>query len=212
VSIERLGGVGALRMASEIQRRYARVGSVGRGVALILRRLQSLSTRHTHVHRSYSFARQLSLFPRLSFQMANNRIFEAAPRAIQRISVERIESFTRRVDEKFVRAPSMATRATPSPALDSHAGGAQGPATPPRPVRAVERILAKPAAIAAAVPPAQTAPAVTSKDPPLGPISLAAARSAFEPSAAPDINRLAGEVLRVIDKRIIAHRERSGRR
>jgi hypothetical protein len=200
VTIGRNGGCGALRMAQAIARRHARIGVIARSVPFVLRHARAASVNHFHVVRPCSFA------PRLSFQMSINRTPTALARPVARHAREPIEKFVREFKERFVRVLSVVERTHTSPASAERGDRTPerpGP-NPPKRVPMAERVLAKPTptAVAAAVPPpAAETPTAASTFP--GP------RAAAPP---PDVSRLANEVLKVIDKRVIAYRERAGRR
>jgi len=201
VTIGRNGGCGALRMAQQIARRHARIGVIARSVPFVLRDARAVSINHFHVVRPCSFA------PRLSLDLSINRPAPALARPVARHAREPVEKFVREFKERFIRVASVVESARTSPA--SAEGGDRTPARPgpnsPKRVPMAERILVKPmpAAVAAAVPP----PAETPTAPATFPVPRIAAAA-----PPPDVNRLANEVLQVIDKRIIAYRERAGRR
>jgi hypothetical protein len=211
-SIGRIRDLGTLRMANDLRRRYSRVGLLARGVSLILRRLQSLNVQHVHLDRSYAFAPRLSVFPAVTLQMAAHGMLRLAQVPRRSVAVERVENVIRRIDEKFARLPSLATEPRVRPLFDVGDDQPLRPSALPRAVRPVERILPRPANEIAAVARAAAVPRPVPGEAPSAPIALAPARAAAAVSPAPDINRLAGEVLRVIDKRMVAHRERLGRR
>jgi hypothetical protein len=198
--IGRNGGCGASRMAQEIARRHARIGAIARSVSFVLRHARAVSVNNFHVVRPYSFA------PRLSFDLSIKRAAPALARPVAWHAREPVEKFVREFKERFIRMASVVERAHTSPA--SAERGDRTPArpgpNPPKRAPMAERVLAKamPAAVAAAVPvPAET---------PTAPAAFPAPRIAAAPP--PDVNRLANEVLKVIDKRVIAYRERAGRR
>ncbi len=190
---------GALRMANDIARRHARIGAVARSVLFVLRHARAVSVNHFHVARPYS--------PRLSFDLSVNRAATALARPVARRAREPVEKFVRQIEERFVRVASVIERTLASPASagrDDRTRARPGP-NPAKRVPMAERVLAKPmpTAAAAAVPaPPEQAP------------TAAATFPAPRPAAAPppDVSRLANEVLKVIDKRVIAYRERTGRR
>jgi hypothetical protein len=193
---------GALRMAQEIARRHARIGTIARSVPLVLRHARAFSVNHFHVVRPYSFA------PRLSFDLSTNRDAVAPARPVARQAREPVEKFVRQLEERFVRVASVVERTRTSPT--SAERGDRTPARPgpnlPKRAPMAERVLARPmpGAVATGVSaPAAETPTAASAFP--APRTAAAAPP-------PDVNRLANEVLKVIDKRVIAYRERTGRR
>jgi len=185
VIIGRNGESGVLRMAQAIARRHARIGAIARSVPFVLRRVGPFSVNHFHVVRPCSFA------PRLSFHLTSNR------------STERVEKLVGGIRERFIRVPMV---------IEPHRASAESSDRPsasglPSGMRAgaTERVFAK---SAVALPAAPSLPADTSATP----IAIPVTRTAAAMTPAPDVNRLANEVLQVIDKRIIAYRERAGRR
>jgi hypothetical protein len=130
----------------------------------------------------FHVVRPCSFVPRLSFHLTSNR------------STERVEKFVGGIRERFVRVP----------AASAESGGRPSASGPPPRMRA-GATLAKPAV---AVPAAHALPADTSATS----IAIPATRTAAALTPTTDVNRLANEVLQVIDKRIIAYRERAGRR
>jgi hypothetical protein len=192
---------GALRMAQEIARRHARIGAIARSVPFVLRHARAFSVHHAHIERHYPFA------PRLSLHLSVNRAPTALARPVAWQAREPVEKFVRQLEERFVRVASVVERTRTSPASAEHGDRRPAPRgpNPPKRVPMAERVLAKPmpAAVAAAVPP----PAET----PIAPSTFLPPRTAAA-APPPDVNRLANEVLKVIDKRAIAYRERTGRR
>lgn len=178
----------ALRMARELARRYARGRAVFGAAPLVLRRPPPTSLQRVHVLRPWSFA------PRLAFHLEKDRAPAAPLQPLQPRARERVEKFTERFEERRVRIPSTVERdASP-----------QTRALHPRSTRAVEQVLARPIANEEAGPRNETTPA-----PVTPPVRSSAG---FAPAPSPDVGRLANEVMRVIEKRVVAYRERTGRR
>jgi hypothetical protein len=188
-------------MAQAIARRHARIGAVARSVPLVLRHARAFSVNHVHVVRPCSFA------PRLSFHLTTSRLPAVVASPAAERAPERVEKFVGGIRERFVRVPSVVerTRAGPASAESIDRPSALPGLPPRRRAGAPECVLAKPVV---AVPAAPALPA----EPSAAPIGIPATRAAAAAAPTPDVNRLANEVLQVIDKRIIAYRERAGRR
>jgi hypothetical protein len=135
----------------------------------------------------FHVARPCSFTPRLSFQINTHRSPPVIVRPITEGAPGRLQKFVGGISERYVRVPSVI-----EPGL-----------APTRVARAPERLLAKPIVAVSATP-------ALPKETSAAPSAVAAMRSAAAPI--PDVNRLANEVLQVIDKRVIAYRERAGRR
>jgi hypothetical protein len=189
-------------MAHAIRRRYARVGLSARAATLILVRARALNSIRVQLVRPLTFS------PQLSFHFAFG---EGSPTALHRASPrepERVLSFVRVLTERRTRTTSVVEPARSSRPM--HLGGERASSTDARLRRAqpVECVLPRsPRAISSAEssPPRLPEELTVAHFPPL----RAPAAAQLTP---PDVNRLADEVLRTIDKRIVAHRERMGRR
>jgi hypothetical protein len=201
VIIGRIGECGALRMAQAIARRHARIGATARSLPLVLRHVRPFSINHYRVVRPCSFA------PRLSFHLTANRPPEMLVSPVTERAPERVEQFSAVIRERYVRLPSVIEPARAhraSPETFERPSLLPGP-LPGRRAGAPERVLAKPVVAAPAAPALPTEMSAAAS-------AVPTARAAVAAPPAPDVNRLANEVLKVIDKRVIAYRERAGRR
>jgi hypothetical protein len=205
VSAARLREPEASRLARAIRQRYARIGMQTRRAAFILLRARTLSFHYVHGERPFSCS------PRLALRLAIRHELPALPRPARQLAAPvRAERFARQFEERCARRPSVSEHARPSRAADR---GIDPPPAPPHPlslrrVRPVELVCSKPWATA----PVGESSASRAEAPPAS-MTFPNARAA--PAAAlpaPEVARLANEVLRAIDKRVVAHRERMGRR
>jgi hypothetical protein len=197
----------AAGMAQAIQSRYTTIGVRAHGISRALRR-QTISRWQQFVD-----SRSVLFSPRLSYRSWLSRVEMTAPGQYSTAGLDQVMELLRRLSAREARPSSMIEhrREEKPPVVIMPRGGEPHPAAQPV-ARPVDRVLAQPRPIH---PPA-TPQSSSSSD--WG--EPAAPGDRFAPVRmpgpfqlpAPEVNRLTNEILKAIDRKVIAHRERTGRR
>ncbi len=200
-------GSTAAHMAHAIQRRYAAIGSGARNISRLLRR-QSISPWLRFVD-----SRFVQFSPRLSFRSSLSHIELTAPVQRGAAGLDQVMQLLSRLAARAFRPSSMMERRrdeNPAVIASPRTSEAHSAARPPG--RPIDRVLARTQPVIPSS--ASQAPASRNwSETPVPTDSFAPPKMPNPfPIPAPEVSRLTNEVLKAIDRKLIAHRERAGRR
>jgi hypothetical protein len=196
----------AARMAQAIRSRYVAIGGRAHSVSRVLRR-QSISQWQQFVD-----SRLVLFSPRLSFRSSLNHVAMAPLSEYRSPSLDQVTRLLRRLSERESRPSSMIERrreekppVVATMRTRERRAAARAVALP------VDRVLARTRSANPATSPRP--PARNWNEPAVPSDAFTPVRMPnLFPFPAPEMNRLTNEVLKAIDRRVIAHRERTGRR